>query len=454
MASDRPRLNRIAYEYLKEAVHKHCRENAGQDAVRPLILQRLERSRLQTGEPLTYDELKLLVSELINFDDGIIRKAAKLNGKRAKSGGGTRRLGTGIGKWVAVGSVGLVALVWVANLPFPPIRWTVARVTPIVLLPSFFSMDHHYRGAIASTEQADQLVNKATSVEDLALGAQKLEDAQGHLDNIPVWFLGYYPRAYCTFVGCQWRFTYDEFQQTRKLVARTEAVVFQEQNAQTKLQEGIEAVEAGKAAVTGATDFPARTAGIAQWQAGIDQLKEIPPNTLAHTQLGPKLEAYTRDLQTVSQNAGSVQVTGDKLAIAQRYAWEAAKMAQHGPHPAETWEQVVKLRQSAVQRLKQMQPSDANYRDAQLKLVEYERDLGIAEKKVTLERRSNQALQQAKQAIAQWQTRASKNPSDPALVGTLNNIINKLDQVKPNTVASGEAQQLRKQAEAKLKSVQ
>lgn len=452
MASDRPRLNRIAYDYLKAEVHQHCRNNPGQEAVRPLILRRLERSRLQTGAPLTYGELKSLTNELIGFDDRVVRKAAQLNGKpaRGKKGGSE----FWIWKWVAMGGVGLVGLIWLANLPFPPVRWTVARVAPIVLLPSFFSMDHNYRGAIAAVEQADQLINKATSMADLELGEQKVKDAQGHLDNLPVWSLGYYPKAYCTFVGCQWKFTYDEFERARKLVARTEAVVFQEKNAQTKLAEGVKAVEAGKAAVTGAKDFPSRTQAIAEWQAGIDLLREVPPNTLAHRQLGPKLQAYTRDFQTVSQNAGSTQVTGDKLAIAQQYAWEAAKAVQNGPHPADTWQRVVDLRRSAVQRLKQMQPSDANYRAAQLKLVEYERDLGIAEQKVTLERQSEQALQRAKDAIARWQTRATRNPSDPNLLGDLTSIMNQLDQVQPDTVASREAQQLRKQAEDRLKSVQ
>ncbi|MGD1851302.1 MAG: hypothetical protein ACFCBU_12105 [Cyanophyceae cyanobacterium] len=453
MTSDRPRLNLVAYDYLKAAVHKHCRENLGQETVRPLILRRLERSRLQTGTPLTYGELQSMTSELIGIDDGVLQKAAKLNRRRGKVGG-LGGLRVGVWKWAALGSAGLVGLVWVANLPVPPVRWTVARVAPVVLLPSFFSMDHHYRGAIASVEKADQLVNKATSTEDLTLGEQTLKEAQGHLDNIPVWFLGYYPQTYCTFVGCRWRFTYDEFERARKLVARTEAVVFQEKNAQVKLQEGIKAVEAGKAAVTGATDFPTRTQAITQWQSGIDQLKEIPPNTLAHQQLGPKLEAYTRDLQTVSQNAGSIQVTGDKLTIAQQYAWEAAKIAQHGPHPAETWQQVMELRRSAVQRLKQMQPSDANYREAQLKLVEYERDLGIAQQKINIERQSKQALQRAKRAIAQWQTRAARNPSDPSLLGELNSIINELGQVSPNTVADQEAQQLRKQVQTELKSIQ
>lgn len=468
MAGDRPRLNRVAYEYLKEAVHRHCRENGEQNVVRPMILKRIERSRLQTGAPLTYGELKSMTNELIGFDDAVLRKTAKLNGKRDKSqsarskkqdtAGTSQETGKGrrwsLLPWILLGSAGFVGAVWVANLPFPPVRTTVARVAPIVLLPSFMSMDHHYRGAIAAVEQADQLVNNATSAADIELGAQKVDDAQGHLDQLPVWFLGYYPRAYCTFVGCQWRFTFDEFEAARKLVARTEAVVFQERNAQTQLQEGVKAAEAGKAAAIAATDMPTRQQAIAQWQAGIDQLKEVPPKTLAYQQLGPKLEAYTRDLKATAETAGSVQVVGDKLAIAKQYAWEAAKAAQNGPHPPETWERIIDLRRSAVARLKQIQPTDANYRDSQLKMVEYERDLGIAQKQQTLETQSARALKRAKTAIAQWQTRAVRNSADPSLLGSLTQIMNTLDEVQPGTSSSQEAQQLRQRAEAHLKSLQ
>ncbi len=72
-------------------------------------------------------------------------------------------------------------------------------------------MDHHYRGALAAVEQADQLINKATANTDIERGAQKVAEAQQHLDSLPVWFLGYYPQMYCGFVGCGWKFTLDEF---------------------------------------------------------------------------------------------------------------------------------------------------------------------------------------------------------------------------------------------------
>lgn len=51
--------------------------------------------------------------------------------------------------WLAI-LVGLpVGVLWVVNLPYPPIRYPVARTAPILLLPSYISIDSNYREAIA-----------------------------------------------------------------------------------------------------------------------------------------------------------------------------------------------------------------------------------------------------------------------------------------------------------------
>lgn len=105
-------------------------------------------------------------------------------------------------------------MLWVVNLPYPMIRLPVARTAPILLLPSYMSMDYHYRRAIARVEQADQLINQATSAADLTLGEVKVKEAQQHLDALPVWFLGYWPQ-YTFWFG--WQFTLDEFKTAKHL---------------------------------------------------------------------------------------------------------------------------------------------------------------------------------------------------------------------------------------------
>lgn len=134
-------------------------------------------------------------------------------------------------KFAAFFIAGTAGVIWVVNLPYPMIRKPVAQVAPILLLPSFMSMDHNYRGAIDALEQADQLISRATSTADIELGGEKVKAAKKHLDNLPVWFLGYYPQRYCTLFSCSWQFTLDEFQQARERVARLDAVVFQDKNA-------------------------------------------------------------------------------------------------------------------------------------------------------------------------------------------------------------------------------
>jgi hypothetical protein len=62
------------------------------------------------------------------------------------------------------------------------------------------------------------------------------------LDNLSVWFLGYYPQRYCSLFSCRWQFTLDEFEQAREGVARLEAVVFQDQNALVPLNEAKKAL--------------------------------------------------------------------------------------------------------------------------------------------------------------------------------------------------------------------
>ena len=86
----------------------------------------------------------------------------------------------------AAGVASLAGIIWLVNLPYPMIRRPVAKVAPILLLPSYISMDRHYREAISNVEEADQLVNRATSDADIQLGDEKVQLAQKNLDALPV----------------------------------------------------------------------------------------------------------------------------------------------------------------------------------------------------------------------------------------------------------------------------
>lgn len=68
--------------------------------------------------------------------------------------------------WAAILLGVPIGVVWVTNLPYPVIRRPVARNAPILLLPSYISMENNYREAIATVEQAQQLIEKASSPAD------------------------------------------------------------------------------------------------------------------------------------------------------------------------------------------------------------------------------------------------------------------------------------------------
>lgn len=215
-----PRLYNYAYEILSEEIKKLSKEDLTGEIGQKIVMKRLEKLRMQSGEPVKLEELRpLIIDQYPTFSEKVLKQAVKENHPAGK---------TILFQLGGLAALGVAGLVWVANLPYPMIRRPVASVAPMVLLPSYISMDRNYREAIAKTEQADQLINKATSSADINLGSERVAEAQKHLDGLPVWFLGYYPQRYCTFFSCSWQFTVDEFERARKRVGQIEARAFQE----------------------------------------------------------------------------------------------------------------------------------------------------------------------------------------------------------------------------------
>jgi hypothetical protein len=186
------RLNNRAFEILRAEV-QNC---SGVDQVgkieQQLVIKRLEKMRYCKGAPATLEELRDTVIDVYpQFNEKVLKQAARAN----QPPGIFSKI-----KWTVMLLTSAAGVIWLVNLPFPMIRRPIAKNAPILLLPSFWSIDYHYRGAINAVEQADQLVNKATSLADIERGAGKVKEAQKHLDNLPVWFLGYYPQALLRFI--------------------------------------------------------------------------------------------------------------------------------------------------------------------------------------------------------------------------------------------------------------
>jgi len=274
-------------------------------------------------------------------------------------------------KWGGGLFLGLAGLIWLANLPNPMIRWSVTKTFPPLLLPSYISMEQHYRQAIALSEQSDQLINHPTSYADFGLGTEKVKQAQKHLEALPVWSLGYYPQFYCQWANCSWRFSLDEFKALRANVARMEAKIFQEENAQTALEAAEQTLNQAKHQYQQATTTEDKDQARDAWQAAIDRIKQVPAATLAGDKARSQIVAYERDFE---------QVAGTTLiAAAQQFAIQAEKLQQKPPQTPADWKQVQNLWQEAINRLNQIPLKDPGYLQAQRLLATYQTNLDTAQ---------------------------------------------------------------------------
>ena len=160
------RLTDRAFEILRAEVDKcAAADSLAGEVYRRMVIKRLEKLRSQNGTFASTEEIRdTFKDEFPQFSEQALKAAVKAN----------RPPGL-FGKIIFAGSLlgSAAGIIWLINLPFPMIRWPVAKTMPILLLPSFMSMDRNYRQAIALVEQSDQLVNKATAVADFDLGEIK-----------------------------------------------------------------------------------------------------------------------------------------------------------------------------------------------------------------------------------------------------------------------------------------
>ena len=439
------RLYNRAYKLLEVEVNKCAKEDLVGEVGKKIVMKRLDKLRFQSGEPLKSEELSYIVKDQFpDFSDTVIQKAAKAN----TPSGMLSKIA-----WIPAALLGMAGIVWVANLPYPMIRKPVSRIAPIILLPSYINMNYNYREAITNVEQADQLINKATSSADINFGAKKVALAQKHLDDLPVWFLGYYPKRYCTFFNCSWKFTLDEFETARKQVGRMEAKVFQEKNAQTLLTEAEQAIASGKQQYMEATTSTEKQRAIANWQTGIDKLGEIPPTTVAKKIAKPQLATAQRDFQTEVGLADDNKLSFTFIEVAKKFGLQAAEAAQNGPHSEQRWQVIVGLWEQAINQLQQISANNPSYLAAQSQIAEYQLKLANVKMRLQAEMESGKAFKEGKDLIADWKKYVVDNSDRASLASKLQEIINNLENVKPGTTYYQEAQELLKFVKNKQKNL-
>lgn len=493
------KLNKRAFEILRDEVELCATNDAIGRTEKLIVMKRLEKLRQEKGA-LTLDELRDTVADVYpQFSEKILKQALKAN----RPPGIVTKLTFFL---MFIGSC--AGVVWLANLPNPMIRKSIAKTAPILLIPSYMEMDSNYRGAVDSLGQAEQLLDNPTSAADIEQGGEKVLQAKKHLDNLPTWSLDYYPEVYCNYFGCAWKFSFDEFETARKKVARLQAVAFQNKNALTPLEDAEQLLLTAKSEYKRATNIKDKEKAIEAWQSAINLFDQIPAKTLAAENAQAKLKAYKQELedaqtatliaaaqqfdieaekikpkqpQTASelwqqainrlneipkenprfleaqQLLASVQVkyrtidnsgSNNYIEAAKQYAIEAAKTSQNPPHPAEKWEQIAEQWNNAIEQLKNIDVKEAGYVEAQKLIAQYQTNLGIIQNRQRYESEAKQILEVANQDI---KSLIASAPSDTQqLKAEILDIINQLRTIKPGTTSYAEAQQLIAMAQKKL----
>lgn len=439
------RLTAKSYAVLSDEVRRVTGNDSFMQAQREIVLKRLLVMRDRIGPLLSEAEIKELVLDLLpDCNSTVIKQAAVLNRPVTP----VQKAVTGL--LLGGGAIGLSAgLIAILNLPYPMIRWPVARIMPIILLPSFMEMDHNYRQVVSLVEQSDQLINQPTSAADIKLGTQHVKSAQKSLDRLPVWFLGYYPKMYCHWMSCSWQFTKDEFLQARQSVGRMEAKIFQEEQALTSLQSAEEWLSTAKASYQTSN----KPAAIADWQKAIDQLEQLPEGALARRLARTKLNAYQRDFQVAAATTSSYRQSNTLLDIAKAYANTAAMAAQNPPHPAEVWVRAEKQWTLAIDQLDQVASDNPGYAEAQLLKATYQNSLGTIEFRLKQEELSQQGLKNAEQLYIDLLENQGQSRHPGQLRAKCQQILDALQEVRTGTTAESKARAIKASTLTVLKSI-
>jgi len=349
-----------------------------------------------------------------------------------------------------------VAVIWVANLPYAIIRRPVAQNAPILLLPSYMSMDEHYRKAIASLEQAEHLIEQPTSPADLDLGEKKVKAAQKHLDALPTWFLNDWPEY--KYWWYDYQFNIYQFNASRLKLGKLEAQLFQEKNAQILLSESEQKLNSAKEQYQQASTPADKQTAISVWRSAINQFQQVPRQTFAGKTAQNKLETYKQDLKEIVGLAAGNERISTVIEAAKQFAWQAAKASQNPPHQAAVWKQVENLWEQAIYRLEKVSSEDlTGYTEAQKLLAQYSNNLGQVKIRLHAEENSVATLAQAERKIESLlaQTPTDVNSVDRnRTISKLQSIINELENVQNGTTAYLKSQELLLSAKNKLKQLQ
>ncbi|MFN5471674.1 MAG: hypothetical protein ACK5CR_06620 [Pseudanabaena sp.] len=345
-------------------------------------------------------------------------------------------------------------IIYVVNLPYPAIRQPISKSAPLLLLPSNMTIEANFKKGQATIEESRQLIESPTSAADLDRGELKLKEGKTALDAIPAWYVADwadYSRGYWGY----WEFSPSGLQAARIKAGQLEAKVFQEKNAQITLTDAEKTVELAKVQLQQSNSPTDKKMAVQNWQAAIDRLSQIPPQTLAGRKAQQLVNTSTRDLKALAGlNIGNEKVVY-LIGGAEEFAKKAAEAGRNPPHSSDRWIEIAGMWQESIQRLEKITSEDpVGYTEAQKRLAEYRANLSEVKVRLKNEQESVQALDLANQKLTNLWASLPNNGKDlnrNQMIASFMAINNDLEKIQNGTTVYLKAQELKLQVQQQLK---
>lgn len=378
------RLNNRAFQILRAEV-KNCSSNdALSQMEQRIVLEELEKLRSQPGSPVSLEELrKIVISTYGNFSQKALLAAAKAN--RPLGILGTIKLaGCAVvgGTLLLVGGTGTLVL---AILLSPTANQPAGQNASM-------STEERYQEAIASLEQAEELINQAKTTADLALGENKLSEAKTYIDYLPVSDTVSSRRYSYNRKGRRYVSGYDTQtipnQQTANIRDRFEQIKSQLSQQQQILGRTNTLIQAAKqyafaAAKTGQN--PPHTAQRWQqienlWYKAIAQLQNVRLEDVDYVEAQKLLVTYQMNLDTVQIRLKTERESHEAFNDAQQQINALLASIPKDISQVDR-NQIVSQMQEIIYRLKMVKPGTSDYREAQQLLQSAQKKLKQAQPK-------------------------------------------------------------------------
>ncbi len=347
-----------------------------------------------------------------------------------------------------------LGLLWITNLPYPAIRRPVYNRFPLLLLPSQIYIDNNYKQSVRFVAKGRQLVEGATSLEDILLAQEELQKAQEYLDGIP-----FMPLAELNEKGYRYSsgrlhlsFSHFDLQRLRADVGELDAKIFQENNAHALLNQAQLAIETAEKKYQQSSTEAEKQTAIKGWKNAMNELRKVPPSTLASQNAQNQ---YTLAQEKFAGELGDLFVDEQLqtyITIAEEFANQAIILADNPPHSNAKWQEVEKFWQMSIDELNSV-PKDnlLAYQKSRQLAAQYKANLAQIRLKKDAQANSAIAFNSAQQKIANLQQQNKSNSSNvEQTISQLQDIINELNKVESGTSFYQESQDLKSFANQKI----